>query len=305
MLGNRKSAITVMRMTVDDRTEKIKKVDIDIFNSGESVIDLKEYRLNEITTNTPIKLHTLDKTTGYMRFVIKVDGLHSQISTMILDSERNLSPQYVEDTETKLGEYLFSAGHYEIGFRLDHPEGAHYINLKVANCKRNPDGTIAFINNDPENEPIIESYTTYVYKFFVLAQTVSQTINMDIPVDTYRDALLNVTKLWLLSGKFDRVRKPNWAGFFDDLLRRYPMTDNGAEQVVEDLRAAIINKVQDIYISDCKAVPNLKDRSWSVSVSSTDTSTQLTTDNLPDSDKTVVLSIDADNVSKVKELDIL
>lgn len=95
--------------------------------------------------------------------------------------------------------------------------------------------------------------------------------------DTYREALLNTTKLWLLSRSYDRVRKPNWAGFFDGLLREYPMNSEGAAAVERDLLAAIEDKIPDIVITEVKATPDLVNKGWYVYVKSIDTDTNLTT----------------------------
>ena len=40
----------------------------------------------------------------------------------------------------------------------------------------------------------------------------------EFTLDDYRDALLNSVKLFLLSRKGDRIRQPEYAGFFDKLL---------------------------------------------------------------------------------------
>lgn len=95
--------------------------------------------------------------------------------------------------------------------------------------------------------------------------------------DTYRDALLNVTKLWLLSRAYDRVRKPNWAGFFDGLLREYPMNDEGAKQIIQDLTEELEDKIPDVVITSVTAKPDLVNKGWYIGVKSVDTDTNLTT----------------------------
>ena len=97
----------------------------------------------------------------------------------------------------------------------------------------------------------------------------------DFVQDTYDAALLNVTKLWLLSGKWDRIRQPDWAGFFDKRLREYPMNDEGAQQAEKDLRTKIQEKIPDIVVTDVKAVPKLGERGWEVGVDVIDVQTEV------------------------------
>lgn len=97
----------------------------------------------------------------------------------------------------------------------------------------------------------------------------------DFVQDTYDAALLNVTKLWLLSGKWDRIRNPDWAGFFDKRLREYPMNDEGAQQAEKDLRTKIQEKIPDIAVTDVKAIPKLGERGWEVGVDVIDVQTEV------------------------------
>lgn len=91
--------------------------------------------------------------------------------------------------------------------------------------------------------------------------------------DSYVKALMNVTKLWLLSNRWDRVRNPDWAGFFDKRLREYQMSEKGASQVESDLKEAIAKKIPDVMITNVKAKPDLAARGWDVAVDALDTST--------------------------------
>lgn len=106
----------------------------------------------------------------------------------------------------------------------------------------------------------------------------------DLKRDSYAAALLNTTKLWLLSGPYDRVRKPDWAGFFSKLLREYEMTDEGAAKVEKDLRAAVSGKITDVTIVDVKARPNPAGRSWDVNFSAYDSTTGIMSDPIKDND---------------------
>lgn len=113
---------------------------------------------------------------------------------------------------------------------------------------------------------------------------------------SYRDALLNVTKLWLLSRRYDRVRQPDWAGFFDGLLREYPMTEEGARRVESALSEAINEKIPDIIITSVKAVPDLVKKGWNVYVKTVDTDTNLSTAWAEDQALEVFIASDASSV---------
>lgn len=114
-------------------------------------------------------------------------------------------------------------------------------------------------------------------------------------VDSYRDSLLNVTKLWLLSGKYDRIRQPDWAGFFDDRLRNYSMNSEGAQKVQDDLLAEINEKIPDVAITEVIAEPHLEDRGWSVSVTAIDSQTKIITSAKNDKKATISFKVDEEN----------
>ena len=95
--------------------------------------------------------------------------------------------------------------------------------------------------------------------------------------DNYGKALSNATKLWLLSGEYDRVRKPGWAGFFSKLLREYSMDEAGAANVVKDLKTAITGKISEVSILDVEAIPDVAARSWKIGVTALDEGTQIST----------------------------
>lgn len=127
-------------------------------------------------------------------------------------------------------------------------------------------------------------------------------ISMDLPIDSYRDALLNVTKLWLLSSRYDRVRQPNWAGFFDDRLRKYPMTTEGARQVVADLGEQIAGKISSVVATSIRAIPKPEERGWEVEIDSMDTTSQVSTMNATKEEKSVVISLDDENINNISNL---
>ena len=288
MLGAKKSALIVAKSTVEKRVEDIKKVDIDIFDSGETKVEAGEFTYSLLTPGTPIELNFLDKDTGYIRFNINLNGESKVVLGCMLDGEIEIKPTLVQDAT--------SGNHYEFSFRLKNATGTHFIALKVGNCKTDNNGKLLLSSTSKEH--IVLRQENYLFKFHILLRSKNQMSVVDVPQDTYRDALLNVTKLWLLSGKYDRVRHPEWAGFFEDRLRRYPMSAEGAEQVQNDLLAAIGGKIKDVIISDCVATPNPVDKSWDVAVTSTDTRTQTSTLSMSRDQKTVTINIDEDNVSK-------
>lgn len=117
----------------------------------------------------------------------------------------------------------------------------------------------------------------------------------DFKVDSYRDSLLNVTKLWLLSGKYDRIRQPDWAGFFDDRLRSYPMNSEGVQKVQEDLLNEIGEKIPDVVITEVIAEPHLEDRGWSISVTAIDSQTKIATNAREDKKATISFKITDEN----------
>lgn len=148
--------------------------------------------------------------------------------------------------------------------------------------------------------PDTRTETKEFFSKFSITKTEQVTgTSMDIPIDSYRDALLNVTKLWLLSSKYDRVRHPNWAGFFDDRLRKYPMTEQGAKNVVKDLSNEISGKISNVIATNITVSPNLVERGWEVEIESLDTTNQVSTLNSSKKEKTVLISLDDDNINNV------
>lgn len=284
MLGPRKSALSVSENITKNRVEKIKKVDIDIFKEGTIPVSLKTFLLQELTLNTPMRNLFIDKDTGYMRFMIKADGVTKVVSNLVLDTDMKLNPQLVQGKEDS---------HYEVGLRLEDLSGTHICMLRLQRCSLDEEGNLV----------LLKEFEDYMYRFKIVVREKDALSIIDVPVDTYRDALLNVTKLWLLSRKYDRVRNPGWAGFFDNQLREYEMSEKGAKQVEEDLLKQISGKISDVYISDIKATPHLESRSWDVSVVSTDTETQISTTNMKEKELMRTISIDDDKVSKVDVVD--
>lgn len=275
MLGSRGNVIRINETRLTDYVEKIKKVDIDIFQSGVTDNVLNVYDTTVQTEGTsPIKLLFADKNKLIVHLRVDVrEGF--KIQSFTLNDDTNVVAQKVIDEDDE----------YYLAIVYMPEAGPEHFRLIIENID-NPEDT-----------------RSYDYNLYVRAHDVKSGTNTDIPVDSYRDALLNVTKLWLLSSKYDRVRHPDWAGFFDDRLRRYPMNDEGAKQVQVDLTNAILEKVKGVYISNVTAKPLLAERGWDVGVTSADTDTGITTDT-QDTNKGLQfrISTDDDTAIEVKKV---
>lgn len=275
MLGSRGNVIRINETRLTDYVEKIKKVDIDIFQSGVTDNVLNVYDTTVQTEGTsPIKLLFADKNKLIVHLRVDVrEGF--KIRSFTLNDDTNVVAQKVIDEDDE----------YYLAIVYMPEAGPEHFRLIIENID-NPEDT-----------------RSYDYNLYVRAHDVKSGTNTDIPVDSYRDALLNVTKLWLLSSKYDRVRHPDWAGFFDDRLRRYTMNDEGAKQVQVDLTNAILEKVKGVYISNVTAKPLLAERGWDVGVTSADTDTGITTDT-QDTNKGLQfrISTDGDTAIEVKKV---
>lgn len=271
MLGSRGNVIRINETRLTDYVEKIKKVDIDIFQSGVTDNVLNVYDTTVQTEGTsPIKLLFADKNKLIVHLRVDVrEGF--KIQSFTLNDDTNVVAQKVVDDDDE----------YYLAIVYMPEAGPEHFRLVIENID-NPEDT-----------------RSYDYNLYVRAHDVKSGTNTDIPVDSYRDALLNVTKLWLLSSKYDRVRHPDWAGFFDDRLRRYPMNDEGAKQVQVDLTNAILEKVKGVYISNVTAKPLLAERGWDVGVTSADTDTGITTDT-QDTNKGLQFRISTDDDTAIE-----
>lgn len=104
-------------------------------------------------------------------------------------------------------------------------------------------------------------------------KTDTDIFTQEMQLDKYSDALMNTVKLWLLSSKWDRIRKPGWAGFFDGRLEKYPMNEDGVAQATQELMEAFKGKVPAVELTDIYMKPKLVERGWEVAVSAIDTET--------------------------------
>lgn len=254
MLGNRGSLQVLKQFTNKVVEDDLKKVDIDIFKSGKTNTILNRYTATAITKTTlkpAIKIDYMSDSHLIIRFRVKNDPVNNPITVALLDDEFTLHAQAV--SELKESYSLVSAYPTE--------PGSHTLHIETA------DGSVAD------------------FEFYIVYRKITSTANVDIPIVFYREALLNVTKLWLLSSKYDRVRHPDWAGFFDDRLRRYQMSEEGAKKASNELMYAINQKIENVIITEATCKPLPYERAWDVSVVSTDTQTQISLQSIKDLDE--------------------
>lgn len=101
----------------------------------------------------------------------------------------------------------------------------------------------------------------------------------DFLMDEYRNALHNAVKLFLLSRKGDRIRQPDYGGFFDKLLSEYDMDEEGARKVEDDLRKRLEDYFgEDLIIKEIVATPKPAEEAWLVGVTALDPITGMVTD---------------------------
>jgi len=90
-------------------------------------------------------------------------------------------------------------------------------------------------------------------------------------------AIANAYRLWLQGGKFDYVRRPNFAGFFDNQLNdRFEFDPSNEGGVAQALREESAAKWPDIQIVDVEVKCRFELRDWWVRVTIADRNTLLT-----------------------------
>lgn len=239
---------------VEDKVEKLKKVDIDFFSNGDREGSAYKYKLSMYRIDPMLSL--VENDTADLKFkAVLPDGYTLQ--------DVRLEGTQLSHTMVKTNEYLI------------------HVNVKVTEGVHN----LLILVRNRSGEDEVQAAVFY-------AQVTEETkhLGKHIPVVSYRDSLLNVTKLWLLSRSYDRVRNPSWAGFFDRLLREYPMTEDGARQIESALLTEIGNKIPDVVITEVKAIPDVVNKGWRVSVKSIDTETNISTQFDADSETFVTIS---------------
>lgn len=273
MLGNHNNN-QILSVFVEKHVDRIKKVDIDIFKSGRDKKTVYKYNavVSQESIGSRIKIQFLGENHLIIRFLMKLKD-DEDIVNALLDKGEDYEKNNLDvQVKTEYGEKYAL-----IGATLNEP-GQHTIQITLNNSQ------------------------TYSLVFYILARELERGSDIDIPVVSYQDALLNVTKLWLLSRKYDRVRQPNWGGFFDDRLRRYEMSEAGARKVEEDLIYAAKQKLGSSIISEVHAKPLTVERGWDVSVVATDLSTGISTKSIEDKQESHILVKDDDSITSLKSI---
>ena len=144
----------------------------------------------------------------------------------------------------------------------------------------------------------VNNHSEFLQRF--VEDKVEEIKSVDISIDSgkqmvqtsYGDTVRNVVKCWLLSRKDDRIRQPDWAGFFDDLLQGYDMDDNGKEQVENDLREAFSAAFEgQMMMLDVVATPDPVEKGWNIGVKVIDNKSHLLMDTTNDVDSQVFVGI--------------
>lgn len=268
MIGYKQSALQVIQTKKADYLDKIKKVDIDIFNSGVKKNYLRQYFFKAAPDNKKGRIQKIfsDKHNLLLHFkILRTDS--DSVQSLFLDQTHVLTTQHVI---TKDETYDLVICH------LMEP-GEHVLDLRTVNG-------------------YVERFV-----FHMLEQELEKGSVIDIPQIAYRDALLNVVKLWLLSSRWDRVRKPDWAGFFDDRLQRFPMNETGARQLEQELSQTLLDKIKNVVISETTATPKLSDRSWDVGLTALDTQTKIIAKYNADIDTKKSMYLEDENVVILRE----
>ena len=84
------------------------------------------------------------------------------------------------------------------------------------------------------------------------------------PVLKGGSVLVNDLKLWLQSSKGDYNRRWKLGGYFDDNLKKFPLSDDGAEALKTDLTSEIVKQFPTVEILDMQVTPNYSKRGWHI-----------------------------------------
>lgn len=76
--------------------------------------------------------------------------------------------------------------------------------------------------------------------------------------------LVNDLKLWIQSSQGDYYRRWSMGGYFDQNLRKFPLSEDGASELQGDLQASIEKQFPSIEILDIKVSPLMQRRGWQV-----------------------------------------
>lgn len=114
---------------------------------------------------------------------------------------------------------------------------------------------------------------------------------------TYSKAVMNAYRFWLLSGRWDYVRQPGYAGFFDRWCNEFPMTSDGESQLVQSLTSKTELAFGGmISLNDVTAKADVISRRWSVSVEPVDVATGLVGKSDKPEEATIVVDTTANKV---------
>ena len=90
-------------------------------------------------------------------------------------------------------------------------------------------------------------------------------------------AVANAYRLWLQGSAYDYVRRPHFAGFFDNQLNdRFPFDPSSEDGVAQALREETAQKWPDIQLIDVEVKCRFSQRDWWVRVTIADKNTLLT-----------------------------
>lgn len=84
------------------------------------------------------------------------------------------------------------------------------------------------------------------------------------PVINGGQVLVNDLKLWLQSAKGDYYRRWEMGGYFDDNLKEFPLSEDGAETLKADLTQTINQQFPTVEILDMDVQPNYTRRGWKI-----------------------------------------
>ena len=76
--------------------------------------------------------------------------------------------------------------------------------------------------------------------------------------------LVNDLKMWLQSSKGDYYRRWNMGGYFDTKARQFPLSQEGAEQLQQDLQATIEKQFPSVEILTISVQAMTQRRAWKI-----------------------------------------
>lgn len=85
--------------------------------------------------------------------------------------------------------------------------------------------------------------------------------------------IVNDLKLWLQSSQGDYYRQWSKGGYFDKKMRAFPLSDQGAKDLKEDLQAVLKKQFPTIEIIDLQVTPATQRRGWKIRMVVRDTYT--------------------------------